>query len=225
MKKIFISLLCIFTACTALFSFGGCDTTVDYSQYVSEYRSEIYIAEQNGYSLSAFFCAREYPYRSDGVCAEKQQTVEVYLTVPDNTKNYGITFTLDGKECGGDMSYDSVHTRFFFSQSAESVPNSTIDFKICFDEESVTLQAKRMREGNELSMPEIIAKLAEARAELFKSMTSGKTFTGELYVRLVYNEKCYYFVAVSTDKGMERCFLLDAQTGEILAERKISAQK
>ena len=220
MNRLFLSLGCAVALSFSSLSLSSCSTAVDYTEYVSEYRSEIYLAEEEGYSLTAFFSEREYPYCADGVCAKLENLVEVYLTVPDNTKNYELSFTAaDGKECGGDMSYDSVHARFFYSQSMDAISSPDLKFTVTFEENSVTLEAKNVRTGTELTMPEIIGKLAEQKPTLLESLTNGKNFMGELYVRLVYNEKCYYFIGVCTKEGLKNCFLLDACSGTVMAER------
>lgn len=220
MKRLFFYFGAICALLCLLFPLGSCDKTVDYVEYVSEYRSEIYLAESENYSLTVFFSEREYPYAADGLCANKQDLIEIYLTTPDNTKNYDLSFTAaDGKECGGDMSYDSVYGRFFYSQSLPAMTSPSIAFKLTYDETTVTLEAKRVKTGEELTMPEIIGKTIEQKQTLFDGMTKGNSFTGEIGVRLVYNEKCYYYVGVTNAAGLTDCFLLDAYTGNILAER------
>ncbi len=220
MKRLFLCLGSIFTLSFSLFSLSGCSKSVNYTDYVSEYRSEIYLAESEGYALSAFFSDREYPYAHDGVCAKKESLVEIYLTVPDNTKEYTISFTsTDGTECGGDMSYDSVHARWFYSQSLKAISENSITFTLTFEKENLTLQANSVKTGNEMTMPEVLEKLTEQKQEFFAALSDKNSFLGELCVRLVYNEKCYYFVGVTTAEKKMNCFLVDAYTGEILAER------
>ncbi len=198
---------------------GGCAQTPDYTQYVSEYRSEIYIAENEGFSLTAFFVEREYPYAADGICAQKESLAEIYMTAPDNTEEYVLSFTVNGEKYGGDMSYDSVYARFSYSESVGAVSLASLAFTISYDGTETVLEASSVKTGNELTMPGIVAKLAEQKPDLFAGLTAGSVFNGELCVRLVWNEKCYWFVGVISADGWADYFLLDAETGEIMAER------
>lgn len=225
MKRFFLCVATTNFLCLSMLFMSACNSqNVNYCDYVSEYRSEIYRAENEGYALIATFSDREYPYAPDGVCAHKESLVEIYLTAPDNTKNYKISFGLpNGEVCGGDMSFDSVYARFFYSQSLATLDSDTINFTVSDEKDStadVKLEAKRAKEGNELPMSEIITKLAEQKADLFAALTKGNVFSGEITVRLVYNEKCYYYVGVTDANGETNCFLTDAYTGKILAERK-----
>lgn len=199
--------------------FSACRAAPDYSLYVSEYRGDIFLAETEDFSLVAFFSLREYPYVADGVCAEKQELAEIYLTVPDNTATYEISFSTGGKDYGGEMSYDNVYARFSYSQSVAMPQERTISFTVTHNGESVTLEAKSGKSGNELTMPELIDKLTERKTAYFEACTKGGVFYGEIYIRLVYEEKCYYFIRVTEENGNSAYFLLDGVSGELLAEK------
>ena len=55
--------------------------------------------------------------------------------------------------------------------------------------------------------------------ELLKTLTNGKEFAGELYVRILYENVPYFYVGVVDRKGNVTAFLLDGKTGKILAKR------
>lgn len=219
MKRFFLSACAVGATIALSLSLGGCSSTPDYTAYVSEYRAEIYRAETEDFSLVAFFGEREYPYAADGVCAAKSPLMEVYLTAPDNTADYTLSFTIGNATYGGDMSYDSVHARFSYSESVPAVTADGLTFTVVCEGEETVLQAATVKTGKELTMPEIVDKLIEQRPTLFESLTKGNAFDAELCVRLVCNQKCYYFVGVSAAEGWSDYFLLDAESGQICAER------
>lgn len=218
--KTFLSLTCAAAALSAALCLGGCAAEVDYTEYVSEYRAEIYRAEGDGFALTAFFGEREYPYAADGVCAAKEPLAEIYMTAPDNTADYTLSFTVGNAVCGGDMSFDAAHARFCYSESVECVSAPSLTFTVTYDGQKTVLEAASVRTGKEMTMPEILGKLNEQRPALLSSMTQHDAFDGELCVRLVYNQKCYYFVGVISPAGKSDYFLLDGETGEIRAERR-----
>lgn len=169
--------------------------------------------------MTAFFSFREYPYAADGVCAKTQELAEIYLTVPDNAESYEISFSLDGKTYGGETSYDNVYGRFFYSQSMPAPKEREIAFTVTCRGESVTLIAKSVKNGKELTMPALIGKLSEQKKVYFDALTKGESFCGEIYIRLVYEDKVYYFIRVTETNGDSAYFLLDGATGTLLAEK------
>lgn len=214
MKKIF-PLFPVLFLFLPIFSLSGC-SSLDYADYVSEYRSELLIAESEGYSLTACLTLRETPYAPDGVVGTTSEIIEVFLTVPDNTAEYALSFWADGAEYGGDMSYNSVYSRFEYSRALSAVPT---EFTVRTKENEVTLVASSVKSGNELPMPELIARLATDRQEYFSEKTAGNTFHGEMRVRLLYDGSARFYVEVATAQGTDACFLLDACTGEVLSEK------
>lgn len=218
-RKIFYStaalvlcaLLPLATACKGV--------NANYVDYVSEYRGDIFLAETDEFLLTAFFSTREYPYHADGVCAQKQDLAEIYLAVPDNSAGYEISFSVNGKDYGGEMSYDNVYARFSFSQSVPLPEESAIAFTVTSNGGQTTLDAKSVKGGNELTMSALIEKLTEQKKTYFDSLTESGVFYGEIYVRLVFEEKSYYFIRVTEVGGKSAYFLLDGETGNLLAEK------
>jgi hypothetical protein len=51
-------------------------------------------------------------------------------------------------------------------------------------------------------------------------MTDKYGFTGEIYLRLLYEDAPYYYVGVINRKGEITAFLVNATTGKVLAQRK-----
>lgn len=192
---------------------------IDYTKYVSEYRGDVFLAEEDGYSLVAFFSGREYPYRADGICATKQNLVEVFFTAPDDTEKYEIRFVLGEKTYGGEASYDNVYGRFFYSESALSPEENAIAFSIFKEEREIVLTAKSVKSGKELSMSGITRELEKQKTDYFKSISHGGEFYGEIYIRLVHEEKNYYFIRITETNGKSAYFFCDAETGGIVAER------
>ena len=115
MKKfsaIFVSILSVILTVVLL---GACAQNEDYTALVSEYRSDIYYAEQDGCTIWAGFSEREYPYAADGVVSDKTKIFEIRATMPDNTKTYLISFECGSKKYGGEMSITTKNNIFSLS--------------------------------------------------------------------------------------------------------------
>ena len=50
-------------------------------------------------------------------------------------------------------------------------------------------------------------------------MTDKYGFSGEIYLRLIYEDSPYYYVGIIERNGTVHAFLINAQTGKILAKR------
>ena len=199
--------------------FSGCKKEMDYLPYVSELRSNILIADGDGFTLRIYAVDKENPYLPDGIPREGNTRVEMYLTAPDGKETYHIYFTFDGREFGGEMSYDSVKAEYFFSCTLDISKVETLPCRLKYSDNEITLDAHSIRQENTLTAKEILTALQTAEGELFSSLTDKYGFAGEIYVRLIYEENPYYYVGVIDRNGKVNAFLLNAQTGKVLAKR------
>ena len=72
-----------------------------------------------------------------------------------------------------------------------------------------------------VSCDEAVLCVAENKRELFESMTSNGLFDGEIYVRLLYDEGCYYYVGIINKAEHISAFLIDGEHGKIVASKEI----
>lgn len=210
-------------AIAAAFLFGGCSAGVNLTDYVSEYRSDIYIGTQGEYSVFASYTEREYPYNADGNVGEMSRVFEVALTAPDNTRTYSVRYTVGGTEYTSELSFDSVQMIHSCSQSIAPPSETAIEFTvICADseDEPIVISAASVKSEGMLSLHDLLQKVQATESERFAALTSSSTFCGELYVRLLYdNERCFFYVGLIDRSGKTYSMLADASTGEIIATR------
>ena len=64
--------------------------------------------------------------------------------------------------------------------------------------------------------------VTEHNPDLFASLTENKIFKGEIYVRLLYDEGCYYYVGVCDREKNINAFLVDGVRGKIIANKKLN---
>ena len=210
-------LLLLSLLCFAIFS--ACKKEMDYLPYVSELRSNILLAHTDNFSLRVYSVTKENPYIPDGIPHECNTRVEVYLTAPDGKENYAVYFTVDGQEYGGDMSYDNVKAEYFFSCTLDISNVETLPCRIEYGAQTLDLTAKTIRQADTMQAKDLLKTLQKTESELFSSLTDQYGFAGEIYIRLIYEEKPYYYVGIIDRNGQINAFLLNAQTGKILAKR------
>lgn len=223
MKKFIASLFTVL-ACAGTILFVGCGTQPDLQDYVSEYRSDIYMGTTDEYSVFASYSLREYPYTADGNVGNQSEIFEIVLTAPDNTKTYSVRYTIGGKEYSSELSFDSVRLVHRCSQSLPAPAETEIAFTIAISDdgetEPITVTAASIKTEKTLSLADLLQKIREAQNERFAALTSGRTFAGELYVRLLYdNDRCFYYVGLIDRNGDTFSMLADSETGEIIATR------
>ena len=224
MKRKILLILSLVVCLTALIWCCGCSSQPDLTNSVSEYRSDIYEGTEGEYSVFASYTEREYPYLADGYVGNMTKIFEVVLTAPDNTKTYAIQFTIGQKQYSAELSFDSVRMIHSCSQTIERPEEASITFIVTdIDSDSApvaTVTASDIRSDEMLPLGRLLEKVQSAEQSHFGALTSGKNFAGEIYVRLLYeNKQCYYYVGIIDRTGNTYAILADAVSGGILATR------
>lgn len=215
---LFESILLLLTLLFAVV-FCGCKKEFDYLPYVSELRSNVLLAKEENFTLRVYAVNKEYPYAADGVPHETAPRIEVYFTAPEGKENCRIYFTVDGKEYGGDMSYDNVKAAYFFSCGLDISTVEILPCRVEYGERTLSLNTTSIRQKDTLTAKEILKALQTVEGELFTSLTDQYGFAGEIHIRLIYEENPYYYIGVIDRSGKAHAFLLNAQTGKLLAKR------
>lgn len=215
------SLGALSAAALLLFSLGSCSKTLDYFDYVSELRSNVLLATKGNLSLCVYGVDKESPYAADGVKRDVSSRAEIYLTAPTGIDSYDIAFSYEGKNYGGDMSFDNVKLEYFYSCSADISAASEIVFTVSFEDTTVELTAQTIRTEETLTPRELLEKVRTAESETFRLMTDKNGFAGEIYLRLIYEEEPYYYVGIIDKNGKILAFLTDSKEGKILAKREM----
>lgn len=220
-KKLLLLPLAIALLCLSLLA-AGCATSVDLTDYVSEYRSRIYIGTQDETTVFADYTVREVPYLADGNVGKTGTLFEIAVTVPDNTRTYTATYTVGGTEYRAELSFDSVRMVHTCSQSLPEPQESEIAFRITDDEDGVwEITAQSVAGEGMLDLPALLSAVSADQQERFAALTDGNTFAGEIYVRLLHeDEGNYYYVGLTDRSGQTFSILADAATGEVLATKE-----
>lgn len=197
---------------------SGCNTQPDYTGYISEKRSEIYIYKDDIADITVHCVSREQPYNADGICGNMCDLVEIFVKLSPVPES--VEAELGGYS--GEMNYQAVDERFTASYSAPAFNAEGIDITLNFGGESHTYRALSVLDSGVLSCEQVLNYAIEYDGELFKSLTKGRDFSGEIYVRLLYDEGCYYYVGVCDRNKNITAYLLDGGIGKVIATKKIN---
>lgn len=198
----------------------ACQKEINYFDYVSELRRNVFLASDDEFSLRIYSIQKESPYSPDGVPREMNVRTEFWLVAPSGEKECNLSFTFDGETYGGEMSYDNVKAEYYLACNLDISTLSSLACSIVYGETTRELTANSVLSNATLS-PEIVLKdLALSEQELFSSMTDKYGFAGEIYLRLIYEDSPYYYVGVIDRNGKTNAFLINAESGKILAKRQ-----
>jgi len=198
----------------------GCKKSVDYFSYVSELRNNILLAEDENFSIKIYGVAKETPYVADGIPKEITTRTEIYFIAPEGNQNCTIAFTVDGKEYVGEMSFDNVKTEYFLSCTLDISTCKSIPCTITYGDKHLELNALSVLKQDTLTPQDVLTIIQTQNIELFTAMTDKYGFTGEIYIRLIYEDAPYYYVGIIDRNGTINAFLLNATSGKILAKRQ-----
>ena len=212
-------LVCLCALIFALFSLPSCSRKVDYFSYVTELRSNIFVWENENLFVRAYALEKESPYVSDGIPCEINVRTEVHIVAKGIDECISVFFQADGKEYGGEASYDNVKGEYFYACPVSTAHLNAIDFSIRYGAEEIRLTAQSVCPPEILSAKEILNRVVNADEELFASLTDKYGFSGEIYMRLLYEDAPFYYVGVINRKCEVTAFLVNAVTGRVLAKR------
>ena len=212
MKKlsflVLVSLLPLLTAC---------QKKPDYFAYVSELRSDLFVANEEDFSLTVACISRETPYLNDGIKATMSDLIEI--TLEGDEREYSV-YLLGEEQLGGEMSFRNTRGDFYFSQGVKCFPKGSVSLRVEWEDTSREIVATSVKTENTLSPENALDyALKSEQATLAHMSTDGK-FQGEFYVRLLRRDKNYYYVGIVDRSGKTTSLLLDSESGQVLARHE-----
>ncbi|MDD6995225.1 MAG: hypothetical protein SPH68_06705 [Candidatus Borkfalkiaceae bacterium] len=226
----FLSVCAAFPA-FCLTAFCGCaKNTSDLFSRVSELRDNVLIAEsdadgEHDYHLCVYSYLREQPLISDGATGKAERVAEFYFTAKDGSDTYVLRYVLPGteKEGGGELSYDDVKRQYYLICSEDLSDVASLDATVTNEKtkKEISFHATGAKNDKTLSPREILSVFESAENEKISSLTTNGVFRGEIRMRLIISEeKPYYYVGIIDEKGSTFSYLLNGETGKILARRE-----
>ena len=220
LRRLFVSTLALLFLVAFFYLFPSCKKNEDYFSYLSEYRSNLFLAETEEFSVRIYALEKEHPFIADGGVGEKTKRAEVYITAKDGSESCKVTFHGNGNQYGGEASYDSVKREYFYSCAADLSTAASIPLALQFGDTVYEVTAHSIKQADTLSGEQILMCLQEQEVDLFRSLTDKNGFLAEIHLRLLYEEAPYYYIGIVEKTGKITAFLMDAATGTILAKRE-----
>lgn len=213
MKKIFCITVVMFTMLAFL---SGCKKSVDYTDYISEKRTDIYLYSSDGLEIKIYLSEKENPYNADGIKGEMTPLTEIFVCLPKNPEEVNIT--VGGTE--NEMSYRAVENLYYLSLSDCGISGESATVTLSYDEQSNEYTAMNVKDSGVMTCENAVKCVTEHNPDLFSSLTENNIFKGEIYVRLLYDDGCYYYVGVCDQNKKIEAYLLDGVRGKIIANKQ-----
>ena len=212
MKKF---LLFVFTASIALL-FCGCKRGVNYLNYISEKRSNVYLYLDDEIEIKIHVSEREAPYSTDGIKGEMSGFCEIFVTLPKNYEEVDISVC----EIEGQMNYKAVENCYYLS-SGGTIGGEKVSVTLTFGGESKQYSAASVLYDGVIDCESAVKCAIDYDRDLFKSLTRKDLFLGEIFVRLLYDDGCYYYVGVCDRNKKITAFLVDGERGNVIATKQL----
>ena len=215
MKKfLFISLFVL----TALCFTCGCAKSVDYLGYVSEKRTNIYMYSNDGLEIKIYLSEKETPYSADGIKGDVAPLTEIFVSLPKSYDEVNISVC----KAQGEMSYRAVENCYYLSLADSGISGEKVDVTLTCGDESNTYSAQSVLYDGVMDCDGAVKCVIDHDEKLFESLTESNIFCGEIYVRLLYDEGCYYYVGVCDRDKKINAYLVDGVKGKIIAAKELN---
>ena len=216
MKKFLLSLI---LGVPALLCLSGCKKSVDYYSFVSEYRKSVYLYQDDAISVKIYSVDKETPYSLDGVKGDVSNVTEVYLEYAKSADE--VEIELLGH--GGEMSWMAVTRNYYLSFSDCEISGASISVTVNIDGTEKKFDVFNVAEEGTIDGKTALKCVREYDADTFNTLTDGSSFAGEIVIRLLYDEGCYYYVGVCNREANMHAYLVNGSDGRIIAEHTSEA--
>lgn len=206
----------------------GCDCSnrknVDYLNYVSELRYEVYEGKSQDYTIKASYGFRETPYVNDG----KVDKTIYYLTfemlnVSNLDATYFLNFTHDGRTYDKQFNLNHHKNSLLCEIELEnfSVKSFTVNVGTINQKQAIVMQSVVPEKA--LDYKGAINSLIKSQPSLLENYKNENgEFCAEIYARiLVKDSKAYWYIGIASGEGSLKALLIDGINGEILAVREV----
>ncbi|MDE6667842.1 MAG: hypothetical protein K2K38_05795 [Clostridia bacterium] len=217
MKKTTFFASVILAVLCAVCALPACSKQVNYCDYISESRTDIFVYRDDATEIKIHCSKKEQPFSADGYKGEMCDLVEIYVSLAKNPQELEVQ--VEG--LGGEMNYQAVTRQYYLSLTAAAFNKSGVEVALTADGKQQTYTALSVKDGKVMSCEKAVECVAEYASELFEGMTSNGLFDGEIFVRLLYDEGCYYYVGVCNKEKHVTAFLIDGERGKVIAKKEI----
>lgn len=215
--KRLLTALSLCALCALTCAVTACAKKTDYNLYVSEKRTSVYLYEDDDVSLKIYCSQKEQPYAADGYKGNVCDLTEIFVKFNRTAEKVEI----NAEGIGGEMNYSAVDKNYYLSFSSPDFESDRVQVTLTVDGTEKTYNAQSVKDERVLSCDDALKCVIEHEPELFANLTANGLFDGEIFIRLIYDEGCYYYVGICDKQGDITAFLVDGERGKIIAKKQL----
>ncbi|MBE7087457.1 MAG: hypothetical protein E7369_04065 [Clostridiales bacterium] len=213
MKRILVVVLC-FVGCCCL-SFGGCKSTVNLGDYLTELQSDIFYGESEDFKVKA-----SYGFKTENGKKVHLFTVKLLDRETDNATYY-LRFNLD-KEYSSKFSLNPVSNSLTAKIEVLPFDQKELVVTVSVDSKRVDVVLRSIIPDGTVDYLSALNSLNETQPQLIENY---KDENGDLVLEismrvLCKDEKAYYYVGLTKNNDL-KALLIDGESLEVLAIRSI----
>ena len=219
--KIIKKIICALLLVSALFINASCKKSLDLTVYVSQLRLGVYQGVSENFDLTLYSESKEKPFAIDGFVGEMGNVLIVKLngtkTLSDGVK---ITLKYDDYECSGEFKLNPVNSTYTAEIEVENLPN-TPNVLAFIETEEVKEQVSLVSKvsASKLDYKSVLKFVQDSDSETVKKLFTSNVST-EIHIRIIPEKgKNYYYVGFNNKDGSISAYLVDGESGEVLARR------
>ncbi len=217
MKKLIVIMLAF---CITLFV-SSCKNELNLEMYLSQNRAVAYLSTTDDYVLTVYGEEREDPFISDGFVGTQKKFITVRLEdYKKSLDDAQVSLSFNGITLEGRFEYSPLNGKFVTEIETEKLPtDNQITAVIKNGGEETTLTLSGFSAQSSIDYKGALSSVTKSANKEINKMLDGN---GSIEVRLrkiVQDERLYYYVSVIDKSGKTLAYLVDGESGDILASK------
>lgn len=207
----------------AVATFSACGAEPDYFSYVSELRNDVLAGENDNFGVVVYSGMKENPAISDGIKNDTELTLTVKIFLKTEiAEQLTAIIEYDGNKYEKTLEYNPVKSALTADVRVLSVPNGKLDVAIVYGEKTEIISVVSKLNENTVEYMTALKTAAAKAKDFIKENTRNGVLKAEIYLRLICeNDRNYYYVGFATAEGLKKAYLIDGESGAVLAEKDV----
>ena len=187
-----------------------------YEKKISQLRQDTFFYECSDFSVFAYPEQCENPQKNDGIKSplENKLCFKLQFTSVSTTDNCSVEFSINNKTYRANFEYSPLSTFLYCKVLVDTLPKDDLYAKFNFNEKTIGANLSPLKNQSTLSFDKILGNLQKSD-EFVKEFLQKDG--GEIKIRFIDNDGFDYWYFGFIDEKTTTSYLLDGQTGEVLA--------
>lgn len=201
---------------------GGCNSKPDYLSYVSELRKDVFVGEKDNFCVTVYCGTKEEPALFDGVKNQTHPTLTFKVLQKEEVgAPISVKFKIANKEYCKDLEFNPVKSTLSCEVEVNALPEKNLIVQLVYGENETLIETKSKLNDKNISYIKALEISVNEGQSFLKEHTVKGVLKCEIVIRLLCeNERNYYYVGFICEEGLKLAYLINGETGEIIAKKQ-----